>query len=92
MSATATRDDVNFKPGVRADVIADSLSADGHRVTTIEATIHRYVLGELNTHRWFSRNSASSRAIPVTKQLRRVQGRPAMPVEWGRTSRGCRPT
>ena len=41
-------------------------------LTTIEATIHRFVLAELNTHRLFSRNSASSRAVPVARQIERV--------------------
>lgn len=65
-----------------ARVIADSLSPWGSRLTTIEATFHRFVLAEFNTHRVFSRNSASSRAIPVHKQLERVKNTPAVPVEW----------
>lgn len=43
---------------------------------------HRFVLAELNTHRVFSRNSASSRAIPVHKQLERIRNDPAYPIEW----------
>lgn len=65
-----------------ASVIADSVSDKGHRVTTFEITMHRFVLAELNTHRVFSRNSASSRAIPVTKQIERIQTHPAIPVAW----------
>lgn len=68
--------------GVRAKVIADSISPDGYRVTTVEATMHRFVLAEFNTHRVMSRNSASSRAIPVSKQLVKVRDWPAFPVEW----------
>lgn len=64
-------------------MIADSVSSDGVRLTTIEATIHRFVLAELNTHRLFSRNSASSRAVPVAKQIARVMSDPAIPVEFG---------
>ena len=66
-----------------ARVVADSVSADGARVTTVEATMHRFVLAELNTHRVFSRNSASSRAIPVARQIERVLADPAMPIEFG---------
>jgi len=44
--------------------------------------MHRFVLAEFNTHRAFSRNSASSRAIPVEKQLSRLSGDPAWPIEW----------
>lgn len=65
-----------------ARVVADSISPWGSRLTTIEATFHRFVLAEFNTHRVFSRNSASSRAIPVRKQLERVRNTPAIPVEW----------
>jgi thymidylate synthase ThyX len=59
------------------------VSVDGARVTTVEATMHRFMLAELNTHRVFSRNSASSRAIPVARQIERVLDDPAMPVEFG---------
>jgi hypothetical protein len=67
----------------RARVVADSVTPAGERLTTIEATIHRFVLAELNTHRLFSRNSASSRAVPVARQIERVLEDPAMPVEFG---------
>lgn len=66
-----------------ARVVADSVSAiTGQRLTTIQVTLHRFVLAELNTHRAFSRNSASSRAIPVEKQLAKVISNPAWPLEW----------
>ena len=71
-----------------ATVVADSLAPDGSRLTTIEVTLHRFVLAELNTHRVFSRNSASSRAIPVHKQVERVVHDPAVPVEFGSNQRG----
>lgn len=65
-----------------AKVILDSVSPDGHRLTTMEIVMHRFVLAEFNTHRVFSRNSASSRAIPFTKQLARVRTDPAIPVSF----------
>lgn len=73
---------------VQAKVILDSISPDGVRLTTLEVTFHRFVLAEFNTHRVFSRNSASSRAIPVEKQLARVVAEPAWPVEWPAEQRG----
>ena len=69
--------------GPSARVIADSITEEGSRLTTIEATMHRFVLAELNTHRVFSRNSASSRAVPVARQIERVLADPAIPVEFG---------
>ncbi len=71
-----------------ARVVADSISPSGVRLTTIEAKMHRYVLAEFNTHRVFSRNSASSRAIPVAKQIAAVQDDPALPLEWGANKPG----
>jgi thymidylate synthase ThyX len=65
-----------------AKVIIDSISPDGHRLTTMEVVIHRFVLSEFNTHRSFSRNSASSRAIPTRKQMARVETETAFPVSW----------
>lgn len=62
-----------------AKVLADSVSASGYRLTTLEVTFPRFILAEFNTHRVFSRNSASSRAIPVVKQLSRVIEDPFIP-------------
>lgn len=74
--------------GVSAKIIADSISPDGIRLTTMEVTFHRFVLAEFNTHRAFSRNSASSRAIPVNKQIRKIQEELAYPVEFGTNQPG----
>jgi thymidylate synthase ThyX len=46
------------------------------------------VLAEFNTHRMFSRNSASSRAIPVEKQLAKVRENPFIPIHWGKNQKG----
>lgn len=74
--------------GFDAKVLADSVSPAGYRLTTLEATFPRFVLAEFNTHRVFSRNSASSRAIPVAKQLRRVLDDPYVPIEFGSNKPG----
>lgn len=71
-----------------ARVLADSQSPAGYRLTTLEATFPRFVLAEFNTHRVFSRNSASSRAIPIAKQLRRVLEDPYIPIEFGSNQPG----
>ncbi len=73
-----------LNPGnYEANVIADSFSTEGHRLTTLVTTIPRLVLAEYNTHRVFSRNSASTRAIPVSTQLRRVLDNPFIPSRFG---------
>ncbi|HEX6601996.1 MAG TPA: FAD-dependent thymidylate synthase [Solirubrobacterales bacterium] len=74
--------------GFEAKVLADSISPAGHRLTTLEVTFPRFILAEFNTHRVFSRNSASSRAIPVAKQLRRVLEDPYVPIEFGSNQPG----
>lgn len=71
-----------------ARIIADSVSPAGHRLTTFEVVMHRFVLAEFNTHRVFSRNSASSRAIPFPKQVERVETSPAVPVIWPAEQKG----
>ena len=43
---------------------------------------------EVMTHRMFSRNSSSSRAIPVSKVIDQVRNNPAMPIHWGKNQAG----
>lgn len=74
--------------GYACTVLADSVSPEGHRITTFEVTFPRLVLAEFNTHRVFSRNSASSRAIPVATQLRRVLEDPYVPAGFGTNQPG----
>lgn len=71
-----------------AKILKDSISPDGVRLTTFEVTFPRIVLAEFNTHRQFSRNSASSRAIPVEKMLQRVREDPYIPSSWGKNQKG----
>lgn len=73
-----------------AKIIADSIGEHGIRLTTMEVTMHRFILAEMNTHRAFSRNSASSRAIPFMKTLGRVQSPDTRcyPIYWGKEQRG----
>jgi len=73
---------------IYAKVIADSVTGNGSRLTTMEVRMHRFVLAEFNTHRIFSRNSASSRAIPIAKQIAMIEKNPAIPLEWGSNKSG----
>jgi len=74
--------------GYSAKILADSVSPDGVRLTSFEVTFPRIVLAEFNTHRVFSRNSASSRAIPVEKMIERVMTDPYIPSSWGKNQKG----
>lgn len=69
-------------------ILLDSLSPANIRLTTWELTYPRFVHAELMTHRVFSRNSASSRAIPVAKMLERIKNDPALPKFWGKNQAG----
>jgi len=71
-----------------ARVLLDSVAPNGVRLTTLEVTFPRFVLAEWNTHRQFSRNSASSRAVPTAKLIERVEREPVLPIEWGRNKTG----
>jgi thymidylate synthase ThyX len=77
-----------MKPRQLAKVIADSLSPDGVRLTTMEIVLPRIVLAELNTHRMLSKSSASSRAIPVEKMIAAVENDPYIPEQWDRNGAG----
>lgn len=74
--------------GYEAKIIADSVNTAGNRITTFELTYPRFVHAELMTHRMFSRNSASSRAIPTPKLMERIARDPVLPKWWGKNQSG----
>ena len=57
-------------------------SAPGKVLSTLLLRYPRFIHAEMMTHRVFSRNSASSRAIPVKKLIDDVVRDPAMPIFW----------
>jgi len=73
-----------------AKVVADSI-CNGHRITTMHVRAPRPILAEFNTHRCFSRNSASSRAIPTAKFRERVRRSPYLPQDWKKAGTGMSP-
>lgn len=74
---------------ISAKIICDSVSSvTNQRITTFELEYPRYILGELNTHRQFSRNTASSRAIPVNVKCEQLMTNGAYPVHWGKNQSG----
>lgn len=63
-----------------ATIIADSLSPQGIRITTMHLRYWRPIHGEFMTHRVFGRNGRSSRAVPVKTLL----SEPIVePIEYG---------
>lgn len=74
--------------GVTVRIVCDTRAPSGVRATTVEATYHRFIHAEVNTHRDLSRNAASSRAIPGEKMAARVREDPAIPVHFGANKKG----
>lgn len=72
---------------ISAKVIADSYRVLKFgvisRITTLELVFPRYILAEFNTHRAFSRNASSSRAIPTKKMIQAALGSGVVPVRFG---------
>lgn len=71
-----------------AAVRADSVDPDGVRITTLELSMPRFLLAQFNTHRAFSRNAQSSRAVPVEKLIASVEADPFVPAAFGKNQRG----
>lgn len=72
---------------INAKVITDSISS-GIRLATLELYYPLMIHGQLMTHRVFSRNAQSNRAMPVDKMLEQVRNNPAMPSHWGKNQAG----
>ena len=66
----------------KARVLSDSFY-NGARCVTVECEYPRYILSQVNTHRVFSRNTASSRAIPLETNIKLIQSNPVIPTWTG---------
>jgi len=71
-----------------ARVLAHSVSPTGYELVSLAVTFPRIILAEANTHRVLSRNSASSRAIPVERRIAQVRMSPFVPEAFGKNKRG----
>lgn len=65
-----------------ASIILDSISPSGARLTTFRLRYPRIIHSEFMTHRVFSRNASSSRAIPISKLIDQVRTDPFVPESW----------
>ena len=79
------------KLGFKAQIIAYSTNGS-NVITTFNLNYPRFIHAELLTHRVFSKNSSSSRAIPIHVMLKSVWSNPAMPVHWGANRPGMQAT
>jgi thymidylate synthase ThyX len=73
---------------ISAKIIADSYSTSHNRITTFVLRYPRFIHSQVMTHRVFSRNTSSSRAIPVEKMIQGIIDDPVVPVEWGKNQKG----
>jgi hypothetical protein len=73
---------------IQAKIICDSITKLGTRITTFEVEYPRFIHSEVMTHRMFSRNASSSRAIPVSKVIDQVRNDPAKPIHIGKNQAG----
>lgn len=85
---------------ISAKIIADSISTQKQiittdkynpktfRLTTLQLRYPRFIHAELMTHRVFSRNASSSRAIPVERLIKDIIEDTAMPMHWGKNQPG----
>lgn len=74
---------------ITAKIIAASAHPQGGpNLYTLQLRYPKFIHGELMTHRVFSRNASSSRAIPVERLIQDVMDDPAMPLHWGKNQPG----
>jgi thymidylate synthase ThyX len=87
-SKVLSKEFFNRETSIKATVICDSISEKGIRLTTFEIEYPRIVMSEFNTHRSVSKNSSSSRAIPVSKMLEHTQNINLKPIYFGSKKSG----
>ena len=73
---------------ITAKVVAHSRVAGAPDLITLQCRYPRFIHAEFMTHRVFSRNASSSRAIPIERMIQDVIDNPAMPVAWGSNKPG----
>lgn len=71
---------------ISCKVVADSVW--GTRLTTVQLRYPRFIHAELMTHRAFSRNASSSRAVPVKKLIEEAKNDPVVPIFWTKNQAG----
>jgi thymidylate synthase ThyX len=73
---------------IKVEINKDSINERGNRITTFVLTYPRFMHSEFMTHRMFSRNASSSRAIPVARELELIKKDPAIPILWTSNQKG----
>lgn len=83
------KSEVKGRGGIVARVVAHSKSSHtGKEIVTFEYEAPKCILAEINTHRLFSRNAQSSRAVPIAKVIEGIRNNPVTPIYWGSNQAG----
>ena len=77
---------------ISATIVADSKNNNGERITTFILVYPRCLHSEIMTHRMFSRNAASSRAVPFLKLIESIKETPFIPIAWQKEHSGMQGT
>ena len=75
-----------------AKVLARSVGQDAPPLTSFQLRYPLQIHAELLTHRMFSRNARSSRAVPTARMIEEVKSAPFIPRYWGANQKGMQAT
>jgi thymidylate synthase ThyX len=81
-----------FMNEIKVEIVADSINQQGDRLTSLVLTYPRIIHAEMLTHRMFSRNASSSRAVPVQKMIEAVKNNTFCPFEFQKAHKGMQGT
>lgn len=73
---------------IEAKIVAHSKNDKGDELISFELTFPHIILPEILTHRMFSRNTSSSRAIPLKKMIEVVDKNPFIPIAFQKSHTG----
>lgn len=73
---------------INAEIVAHSKNYQGDELISFILTFPRIILPEVLTHRMFSRNTSSSRAIPFEKMVEVVENNPFIPIAFQKNHKG----
>lgn len=73
---------------IKVEIVADSINQQGDRLTSLVLTYPRIIHAEMMSHRMFSRNASSSRAVPIQKMIEAVKNNTFCPFEFQKAHKG----
>jgi hypothetical protein len=73
---------------ITAKHILSSVGAEAPPIRSLQLRYPLVIHAELMTHRVFSRNARSSRAVPVARMIEEVMTDPYIPLVWDRNQKG----